>query len=293
MPPPSVPVVEACADLPSELSEHWVAFDSVRSGFNRDIYLVRANGMDITRVTTDASSEREPAFAPDGERLAYVSDSSGSFQVHIRDLKTGETKQLTQRTEGADQPSWSADGKQLVFHSGSAIFIVDATGDNQRELARGDDNFNAYKYPVLSPNGLEVVFDRNNEINALSLAGGEKRYVVQNWTTLEETPAISRDGFQVAFGVGCGSVERIGVVPLAGYAADPCKVSFATRVDTGAARRPAWGPDNVLAYERGDQESASGISISIVRELGGAPCDVVPGGANHNPHWAPDQFKGL
>jgi len=295
-PSPTVPAdcgpTAACEALPADIAKRWIAFDSDREAYNRDLYVVRADGSELTRLTKHPAAEREPTFAPDGRRLAYASNESGKFQIYIRDLASEKVTRLTDRAEGADQPNWSADGKLLVFHSGSAIFSIDATGQNEREIARGLDDFNAYKYPALTPDAKQVVFDRNNEINVIDIDGRNQRYVVQNWTTTEETPAVSPDGFNVAYAVSCGIVEQIAVVPLAGLARDPCMVSFATSAESGAARRPAWGPNGMLAYERGTVTETTGVRIALTKGPGSTPCDVVSGsGQNRNPTWAPEAFE--
>jgi hypothetical protein len=48
--------------LPPEAAGRWIAFDSNFGGDNRDIYLVRADGSVLGRLTTDPSAEKEPAF---------------------------------------------------------------------------------------------------------------------------------------------------------------------------------------------------------------------------------------
>src|SRR5688572_24117383 len=49
----------------------WIAFDSDRD-FNRDIYIIRLDGTGLTRVTTERSIEKEPAFSPGGDRLTFT-----------------------------------------------------------------------------------------------------------------------------------------------------------------------------------------------------------------------------
>ena len=226
--------------------------------------------------------------------------SRGVLHIHVLDLADGTLEQLTRLPEGADQPNWSSDGAQLVFHSGPSVHIMDADGGNEREVARGLDNYNAFKHPSLSPDGKVVVFDRNNEIDAIGVDGTNMRSVVQNWTTTEETPAISPDGFLVAYSVWCVAGEpdpmagqQIAVVPFAGYAADPCKVTFATAPSAGHARHPAWGPEDWIAFERSaTPEPTNGTQIAITKGPGSEPCNVVSGPwQNLNPIWAPEGWE--
>jgi Tol biopolymer transport system component len=283
-----------CNELPPAIAKRWLAFDSDR-GYNRDLYLVHADGTNLTRLTKEPATEREPSFAPDATRLAFASDASGSLQIYALDLKGGQRTQLTHQAGGADQPNWSVDGKQILFHSGASVYIMDANGENVTLIATGLDDFNAYKYPTLSPDGSEVVFDRNNEIDAVHVDGTQQRFVVQNWTTTEETPAISPDGYNVAYAVRCGSsAEQIAVVPLAGYTADPCAVTFATSPAIGSARRPAWGPDAILAFERSTPsgDATASTNIAITEGPGKQPCTVTDGAfQSKNPNWAPENFE--
>lgn len=295
-PAPSMPDggLPDCTDLPDGVAQRWLVFDSDRESYNRDLYLVKADGSGLVRLTSEPSSELDAAFAPDGQRLAFASDASGSMQIYVLELESGKRTQLTQLAAGADQPSWSADGKQIVFHSSASVFIMQADGSGQREVARGLDDFNAFKNPSLAADGSEVVFDRNNEIDAAHLDGSQQRYVVRNWTTTEETPAVSPDGHNVAYAVRCASEEQIAVVPFAGMAADPCQVTFATAPDIGAARNPAWGPDNLLAFERGITENnvPQRTTIAITMGPGKPVCDVIGGPyQSHGPSWAPAGFS--
>jgi Tol biopolymer transport system component len=286
----------SCKELGGEMARRWLVFDSDRAAvYNGDLYLVRADGSDLRQLTEGSAVDQEPAFSPDGTQLAFTSTESGSLQIHLLNIASGKRTQLTRLSAPADEPSWSADGKHIVFHSGPSIYIMDANGENIWEIAGGLDDFNAYRHPSLSADGSVVVFDRNNEIDAINVDGTGKRYIVQNWTTTEEAPAISRDGQNVAFSVRCSAPGlQIGVVPFAGYAADPCNVTFATSEPMVSARHPAWGPRDFLAFEC----SASAGSVSQATEIvitagpGHEPCLVVGGPfRNHNPSWAPEGFE--
>jgi hypothetical protein len=75
-----------------------------------DIYVLNADGSGMRRVTTGL----DPAWSPDGTRLAYVRWGSPEAEVFVLDLRSGEEK----RVAGASQaraPTWSADGQALTF----------------------------------------------------------------------------------------------------------------------------------------------------------------------------------
>ncbi|HSQ66407.1 MAG TPA: hypothetical protein VLM85_24455 [Polyangiaceae bacterium] len=279
--------------LPSEVAARWVAFDWDPGTFNRDIYFAHGDGSQVKRITSETSTDIEPAFSHDGKWLSFASDRSGTMQIHLMDLVQGSVTQLTTLAAGADQPSWSADDSKIVFHSGPSVYMMDANGSNPVVVGTGLDNFNAYEYPSLSLDGTQVVFDRRNEIDARNLDQSGQRYVVQNATTTEETPAVSPDGLAVAYAVYCGSVEQISVTPFAGYAADPCTPMRVTPASAGACRRPAWGGPQLLAFERSasSDSSLNPSVIAVSTSPGSAPCNITTNGDSHNPSWAPAGFQ--
>ncbi len=58
-----------------------IAFSDLRSG-NYDIYVMKANGSGVTRVTTSIANERNPTWSPDGRQLAFDSDRTGLTDVY-------------------------------------------------------------------------------------------------------------------------------------------------------------------------------------------------------------------
>jgi Tol biopolymer transport system component len=279
--------------LPAEAAARWIAFDADRVTNNRDIYVARADGSQVVRLTSDPTTEADPAISNDGTTLAFASDRSGTMQIYVMNLATKAVTQLTSLQAGADQPSWSHDNSQIVFHSAASVYLMNADGSNARVLHSGvDTNLNADRDPSFSADDKQVVFDRGNEIDALNVDGTGFRYIVQNWTTNEETPAVSLDGVFVAFGVMCSSTEteQIEVTGFACYLYDPCSGEFVTPMSAGPARRPAWGPAAVIAFEH--TIAGGSVAIGVTTAPGSTPCDLVTGpGNSHNPNWAPAGFQ--
>ena len=285
---------ETCALTPSTASR-WIAFDSNRDGSNRDLYVVRADGSEQLRLTTDPTNEVEPAFSNDAARLAFASDRSGTMQVYAMDLATYAVTQLTTLPGGADQPSFSRDDTAIAFHSGVSVYVMGADGSHPRVVSTGLDSLNQDEYPSFSSDGSALVFDRDNEIDAIQLTGSGLRHVVQNTTTLIETPSVSPDGSTLAFAIDAtGGTE---VIALAPFAASTNGFDAQRIAPPGAppARRPAWGPDGVIAFEQGRgfgavQFPTAAIALSV--SLGSAPCELVGGmGDSRNPTWAPAGYQ--
>ena len=75
------------------------------------------------------ASEREPAFSPDGQWLAYVSNESGSYEVYVQPFPaTGGKWQVS--AGGGNLPTWSRTGRELLYLAeGQRIMVVAFTTD--------------------------------------------------------------------------------------------------------------------------------------------------------------------
>src|SRR5688572_14602562 len=67
-------------------------------------------------LTAADQSSQEPAFSPDGKRLAFTRKAeNGKPQVHVLPLDGGEAQKLTDLPLGAFDPKWLPDGSGIVF----------------------------------------------------------------------------------------------------------------------------------------------------------------------------------
>ncbi len=71
----------------------------------------------FTRLTNGDWDDKDPAFSPDGSRIAYSSHKNGQWDIFTLDLLTGETIPITNSRNYDGAPAWSPDGKWLVYES--------------------------------------------------------------------------------------------------------------------------------------------------------------------------------
>ncbi|MCZ0988753.1 hypothetical protein O1M54_29090 [Streptomyces diastatochromogenes] len=92
-----------------------VVFDSAApggpdGGTQRDLWLVRTDGTGLTRLTDTPADEEGPTVSPDGQRLAYSSDSDpvAGRQIYVRPLNGGTATRVTDPANGtATEPAWN------------------------------------------------------------------------------------------------------------------------------------------------------------------------------------------
>ncbi len=94
-----------------------IAFDMMG-----DIYTMPITGGKATKITNGAAFETHPRFSPDGNRILFTSDRSGSENVWFIDFKKKDTTQISfESNEHFFSAAWSKDGKYIVASKGRRI----------------------------------------------------------------------------------------------------------------------------------------------------------------------------
>jgi TolB protein len=119
-------------------------------------------GDDVKKLTDGSAYDADIAWSPDGKKIAFASDRSGSFRLYIMDPDGKNVRQLTgvDNPGGNAYPAWSPDGKQIAYTNtapdGSRqIFVIDSDGKNTKQLTSGGD-FNCYA--AWSPDGTKLAY---------------------------------------------------------------------------------------------------------------------------------------
>ena len=116
---------------------------SPRADLNRSEIRIADVATGAVRAVTGTPrmQDRAPAWAPDGGTLAYVSERSGSWALHLVGADGGAERQLTD--DGADygEPAWRADGERIAVTRGVrnrlGLAIVTPEAGAVVELAAG------------------------------------------------------------------------------------------------------------------------------------------------------------
>jgi TolB protein len=127
-----------------------------------EIYRVWLADKRVERVTSGIDRAIMPAASPDGKYLAYAGQTIMHFQIHLLDLATGKTNQVTVGG-GACRPAWAPDSKEVAFvriaQEPSRLEVVRETGPS---VVLEDPKLWSY-YPDYSPDGKRIAFSVSPE----------------------------------------------------------------------------------------------------------------------------------
>lgn len=80
-----------------------------------NIWMINSDGARHRPITSGINNMGTPRWSPSGNRLLYTSSKSGSNQIYIRWMDTGETAQISTLAHAPGGISWSPDGQWLAF----------------------------------------------------------------------------------------------------------------------------------------------------------------------------------
>lgn len=113
------------------------------------IYIMDSDGSNVMRMT-DGGYATSPAWSPNGQFLAFAWNRSygpgapGGEDIYIMDIASRRWTQLTHDSGANDFPSWSPDGRHIVFQRGQGghteIWMMLADGTDQQQLTRDGSN---------------------------------------------------------------------------------------------------------------------------------------------------------
>ncbi len=206
-------------------------------------------------LTGGPTRDRQPAFSPDGRRILFTSDRSGSLDLWSLELATGAVRRLTFDATDDWDPQWSPDGKHLLWSSNRGghfeIWIAEPDGTGARQAsADGRDAEN----PTMSADGAWIVYSSSNAaapgIWKVRPDGRDATRLLAGAYTLPELAPQS--GWIAAVETAPGNERTIRIFRLDDGAAVAELSVAGRRLNPGRSR---WLPDGRTLVFYGDDES--------------------------------------
>jgi Tol biopolymer transport system component/predicted Ser/Thr protein kinase len=203
-------------------------------------------------LTTVPGLEQDPAWSPEGTRIAYTSDENGNMDIWVQQIAAGQRVNLTKNHTGYDgKPCWSPDGEWIAFVSernGGGIFIMPALGGIPKRVLSlsfaPSLSYIAAIPPVCwSPDGANLAYAVAGSLYTIPASGGMPARVPLPPTGLTvgySEPAWSPNGERIA----CTGFVAVGVSTSQIWSVR-CDGSDPLQVTRGKAfnSNPIWSPD--------------------------------------------------
>ncbi len=216
-------------------------------GVSYNIWVMNADGSGRTLLTSSLDWETEPAFSPDGSRIAFTrGETTPEDDIWVMNADgTGQTN-LTPGPGQEGNASWSPDGSKIAFETtrdgNREVYVMNADGSSPTNLSKngGTPPQSEDGDPDWSPDGSRIAFrsfrDGNGEIYLMNPDGSGQTNVTQHPGS-EFHPAWSPDGTKIAFSSFRDNTNDIWVMN-----ADGSSQTNLTN-HANADQYPSWSPD--------------------------------------------------
>jgi len=159
----------------------------------------RSNLAQVTKLSPDTASASDPAFAPDGSRIAFVSQRDGNPEIYVMNADgTGLTRVTTDPLSDG-RPAFTPEGQAIVFHSSRTagkqqIWAANIDGTGLTQLTRDSVNSS----PSVSPDGQIIAYvsarNKDSDIWLMGRDGSNQRQFTRSPQQRESEPRFLRDG---------------------------------------------------------------------------------------------------
>ncbi len=265
-------------------SDPGISLISVENGERRD----------LGKLNPALAGSREPAFSPDGRRLAYTLFLGGNYGATIWTIELtadgklqGQPRQVALSKLGAFYPVWTPDGREIVFQEGApnssgAISRVRPDGKGQIRRIPG---LGYTSGPIAIARNGRLAFVRggiDSDVWRYDLTGAEapRKWIAS--TAFDTSGEYSPDGKRIVF-----SSNRSGARELWVCDADGGNAVQITHFGGPVAGTPRWSPDGrQIAFDGRPDGNADifvvGAEGGGLRRLTDAP------GEDARPAWSHD-----
>jgi Tol biopolymer transport system component len=252
---------------------------------------MNADGTNQKNLTSDGYN---PAWSPDGTKIAFCSVSGRNSDIWVMNADGSNQTRLTETGAWNGESAWSPDGNKIAFDSYSdgnrIIWVMNADGSNQTRLTE-TEAWN--EEPAWSPDGTKIAFssdrDGDMEIYVMNSDGSQQtnltnkhywspsRYPDVHYPAGDSSPSWSPDSTKitfVSFRLHDGGAGDAIYIMNADGSNQTCLLE--PPAGGGFNRSPAWSPDgSKIAFSGGRVRFTAGrdgdIDIWVINADGSSP----------------------
>ncbi len=223
-----------------------IAFVSNRDG-NLEIYTMAADGSGQASVSQSTARDQDPAWSPDGSKIAFASDRAGSHLDIWTMNADGSAKvnltplpDSTESGEAGIEPAWSPDGTRIAYAYQGDVWVMNAAGGGKTQLTTTTGASGTEKYPDWSPDGLRLTYEKSGQIWRMRADGTQQKAMTSGTGECGTRPAWSAVGTRIVFASQCFTAPNGPDI----FTARPDGTAV-TRVPNASAAQdldPAWQP---------------------------------------------------
>jgi TolB protein len=89
---------------------------------------MNADGSNVVNLTNHSADDGRPAWSPDDERIAFISNRDGNYEIYVMNADGSDPQRYTNHPELDAFPEWSPDGQYIAFRSDRAgnleVFVL-------------------------------------------------------------------------------------------------------------------------------------------------------------------------
>ena len=220
-----------------------------------EIITVPAEKGDPRNLTNSTNiMERDPAWSPDGRWIAYLSDESGEYALHIRDQKgTGDIKKIKLSPTFYYSPTWSPDSKKIALYDHQmTLWYLDVEKGTLIKVDGNPIGFNdSVLRPRWSPDSKWIAYSRqlSNLLRAIFIYSVDTAKTNQITDGLSDAryPVFDGSGKFLYFTASTNLGPQISFADLSGIANQPTRSVYAVvlRNDTPSPLAPESDEEKV------------------------------------------------